>query len=155
MLNESADIPHVVAPPPLIYALPLLAGLLLHHFRPLAILPTPWAHGLGALFVVLGLIGLPAVLAFRRAGTHPQPWRPATALVTTGPYRFTRNPMYIGFTLLYLGISLWVNSLWPVLALPLILVTIQYGVVVREEAYMERRFGEDYIAYRRRVRRWL
>jgi protein-S-isoprenylcysteine O-methyltransferase Ste14 len=63
--------------------------------------------------------------------------------------------MYLGFTLLYLGISLWVNSLWPVLALPLILLTIQYGVVVREEAYMERPFGEDYIAYRRRVRRWL
>jgi protein-S-isoprenylcysteine O-methyltransferase Ste14 len=155
MPNESPDIPHVVAPPPLIYAVPLLAGLLLQHFRPLAILPPPWAHALGPLFVVLGLVGLPAVLAFRRAGTHPQPWRPATALVTTGPYRFTRNPMYLGFTLLYLGISLWVNTVWPLLLLPLILLTIQYGVVTREEAYMERCFGDDYRTYRSRVRRWL
>jgi protein-S-isoprenylcysteine O-methyltransferase Ste14 len=155
MRYESEDIPNVLAPPPLIYGLPLLVGLLLHHFRPLAVLPPPWAHAFGPLFTVLGLVGLPAVLAFRQAGTRPEPWRPTTALVTTGPYRFTRNPMYLGFTLLFLGIALWVNTLWPLLALPFILPTIHYGVVIREEAYMERRFGDAYRAYRNRVRRWL
>lgn len=155
MPNASPDPLRVVAPPPLIYATPLLAGLLLQYFRPFAIVPPPWARVLGPVLTVLGFIGLPAVLAFRRAGTHPSPWRPVTALVTTGPYRFTRNPMYLGFTLLYLGISVWVNTVWPLLPLPLILLTMQYGVVAREEGYMERRFGEDYRQYRTRVRRWL
>lgn len=155
MSTESPDIPRVVAPPPLIYALPLVAGLLLHHFRPVHALPPSWARIIGPLCVAFGLIGLPALLAFRRAGTRPQPWHPATALVMTGPYRFTRNPMYLGFTLLYLGTSLWVNSIWPLLALPVVLVTVQIGVVAREEAYMERRFGDEYRAYKTRVRRWL
>jgi protein-S-isoprenylcysteine O-methyltransferase Ste14 len=98
---------------------------------------------------------LPAVLAFRRAGTHPQPWRPATALVVTGPYRFSRNPMYVGATLFYIGISFWVNSLWPLLLLPVVLVIMSRGVIAREEAYLERLFGDEYRSYRSRVRRWL
>jgi protein-S-isoprenylcysteine O-methyltransferase Ste14 len=155
MPDDSPDIPHVIAPPPVIYALPLAGGLVLNHFHPVPVLPSAWAHTLGPLCLALGLIGLPAVLAFRRAGTHPQPWRPSTALVTTGPYRFTRNPMYLGFTLLYLGVSFWVNTAWPLVALPAILLVIRYGVVAREEAYMERRFGDAYLAYRARVRRWL
>jgi len=155
MADNSPDIAHVIAPPPLIYALPLLAGLLLDHYYPQAIVPQSWAHILGPLVVVLGFFGLPAVLAFRRAGTHPQPWKPTTALVVTGPYRFSRNPMYVGFTLFYLGISVWVNSLWPLLLLPLVLVVMSRGVIAREERYLERRFGDDYRAYRARVRRWL
>ena len=155
MADNSPDIAHVIAPPPLIYALPLLAGLLLHHYYPQAIVPPAWAQILGPLVVVLGFFGLPAVLAFRRAGTHPQPWKPTTALVVTGPYRFSRNPMYVGFTLFYLGISVWVNSLWPLLLLPLVLVVMSRGVIAREERYLERRFGDDYRAYRARVRRWL
>jgi len=155
MANDSADTAHVIAPPPLIYALPLLAGLLLNHFRPQAVLPPAWAHLLGPLIVLLGFGALPAVLAFRRAGTHPQPWRPATALVVTGPYRFSRNPMYVGATLFYIGVSLWVNSLWPLLLLPVVLVIMSRGVIAREEAYLERRFGDEYRSYRSRVRRWL
>jgi len=155
MASESADHAHVLAPPPLIFALPLLAGLVLQHFRPQAVLPTAWAHLLGPLIVLLGFGALPAVLAFRRAGTHPQPWRPVTALVVTGPYRFTRNPMYLGATLFYIGTSLWVNSLWPLLLLPIVLWIMNRGVIAREEAYLERRFGDEYRSYRARVRRWL
>ncbi len=155
MPDDFTDIPHVIAPPPLIYALPLLAGLLLNHFRHQAVLPPRWAHVRGPLSVLLGFIGLPAVIAFRRAGTNPQPWKPATALVVTGPYRLSRNPMYVGFTLLYLGISLWVNTLWPLIFLPIVLLVMRRGVISREEAYLERRFGESYRAYRARVRRWL
>ncbi len=153
--NDAPDIPHVVAPPPLVYAVPLLAGLLLHHFRPLAALPPGLARVLWPPLVLLGFIGLPAVIAFRRAGTHPQPWRPTTALVITGPYRITRNPMYVGFTFLYLGITLWVNALWPLLALPIVLVIMRRGVIAREEVYLERCFGDVYRAYCSRVRRWI
>lgn len=155
MSEDPSDIPRVVAPPPLIYGLPLLAGLLFERFRPQAVLPSRWALVLGPLFTLLGLIGLPAVIAFLRAGTPPQPWRPTTALVVTGPYRFTRNPMYVGFTFLYLGISLWVNTLWPLLLLPVVLLIMDRGVIAREEAYLERRFGDSYRAFRARVRRWL
>lgn len=155
MPDASPDIAHVIAPPPLIYAVPLFAGLLVHRYRPQTVLPPSWAHVVAPLFVLLGFVGLPAVLAFRRAGTPPQPWRPVTAFVTTGPYRYSRNPMYVGFTLLYLGISLWVNTLWPLVLLPLVLLVMARGVVVREEAYMTRRFGEEYRSYCTRVRRWL
>ncbi|MEO8030037.1 MAG: isoprenylcysteine carboxylmethyltransferase family protein [Gemmatimonadota bacterium] len=155
MPDDATDIPHVIAPPPLIYAVPLGIGLLINHFRPLAVLPPPWAHVLGPLAVLLGFIGLPAVLAFRRAGTNPQPWKPATALVITGPYRLSRNPMYLGFAFFYLGISLWVNAVWPLLFSPFVLGAMRWGVISREEAYMERRFGESYRSYRARVRRWL
>ena len=155
MNDPSRDTAGVIAPPPLIYALPLLAGLGLQHYWPRAVIPAAWAGLFGPLVTALGLIGLPAVLAFRRMGTPPEPWRPSTALVLTGPYRFTRNPMYLGFTLLYLGISLWVNSLWPLLFLPLILVVMVRGVIVREEAYLDRRFGDTYRTYRATVRRWL
>lgn len=155
MATDSADNAHVIAPPPLIYALPLFGGLLLHHYRPWLVIPPAWASILGPLIVALGFVGLPAVVAFRRAGTQPQPWRPTTALVVTGVYQFSRNPMYVGFTLFYVGISLWVNSLWPLLFLPLVLGIMTYGVIAREEAYLERLFGDEYRAYRSRVRRWL
>jgi len=155
MPETSPDLPHVIAPPPLIYGVPLAAGLVLNHYRPWPALSAELARIAGPVFVTLGFIGLPALLAFLRAGTHPEPWRPATALVLTGPYRLTRNPMYLGLALLYLGISLWVNTVWPLLALPLVLLVIHFGVVRREEAYLERRFGEQYRAYRARVRRWI
>ena len=145
----------VIAPPPVLYAVPLAIGLLLQRWHPIPILTPPIATFLGIVCVGLGFVGLPAVLAFRRAQTSPKPWVPSTALVTTGPYRFTRNPMYLGFTLLYLGAALWTNAAWPLLFLPIVLVVMHYGVIVREEAYMARTFGEDYQRYRQRVRRWL
>lgn len=145
----------VIAPPPLIYGVPLLAGLLLQWAMPRTLLPHAAARWLGPVVFALGFVGLPAVVAFRRAGTHPQPWRPVVALVDTGIYRWTRNPMYLGMTLWYVGASLWVNTPWPLLALPIILPLMQYGVIRREEAYLTRRFGERYLEYARRVRRWI
>lgn len=145
----------VIAPPPLVYAIPLVCGLVLQHWYPRAIVAHRVAVPLGIACVLLGLVGLPAVRAFRRAKTSPRPWRPSTALVTTGPYRFTRNPMYVGMTLLYAGVAIWANTVWPLLFLPLVLVVMQVGVIAREEAYLERVFGDAYREYRRRVRRWL
>ena len=87
--------------------------------------------------------------------TSPLPIKPTTAIVATGPYRFTRNPMYVGLAALYLGITLWVDSLWPVLFLPAVLFMIQRFVIAREERYLEAKFGDQYRGYKARVRRWI
>lgn len=153
--QKARDIPGIVAPPPLLYAGALLVGLALHRIRPQPIVPHRWAGPLGAVLVLAGLAGFMAVWSFVRAGTSPNPWRPSTHLVVTGPFRFSRNPMYLGFTLIYLGVSVWINALWPIVLLPLVLLVMQRGVIHREEAYLERRFGAAYREYRARVRRWL
>ena len=145
----------VLAPPPLVFGVPLVIGLLLDRWRPFPFLPAGLALWIGGALLLGFLVGLPAVIAFRRARTSPNPWRPTTALVTGGPYRFTRNPMYLGFVFLYLGVSCWVDTLWPLFFLPFVLVVMQFGVIVREEAYLEELFGEEYRAFRKRVRRWL
>ena len=145
----------VVAPPPLLYAIPLVAGLLLQHWHPLPMLAPGRGTIPGIVLLLSGLVWAPALTAFRRASTSPKPWVPSTALVTSGPYRFTRNPMYLGFTLMYLGVTFWANTLWPLLFLPLVLFVMHYGVILREEAYMATTFGPAYAEYRARVRRWL
>jgi len=101
------------------------------------------------------LLGLTALGLFRREGTKPEPWKPSSALVTGGVFRFTRNPMYLGMLLLYAGGALMAGG--PLTLGPLILVflILNFYVIGREEAYLERRFGEAYAAYRERVRRWL
>ena len=90
-----------------------------------------------------------------RAGTNVDPYEPATAVVTGGPYRFTRNPMYVGFTLMYAGISALFNALPPVLLLPVVQQLMRRGVIEREERYLERKFGDEYLQYKEKVRRWI
>ena len=153
--SPSAPTAGIRVPPPIIYAVPLVVGLLIHRWHPIRILPIGLGAPIGIGALLLGMVGFSAVLSFRRAKTSPKPWKPTTALVTDGPYRLTRNPMYLGFTLLYLGIAFWVNSVWPVFSLPLILVVMQRAVIAREEAYLATLFGDEYRAYRRRVRRWI
>ncbi len=107
-------------------------------------------------FVVAAVVlFVPAVLAFRRAGTPPEPHKPTTAIVTSGPYRFTRNPIYVSFTLVQLGIALWTGSGWILALLVPVIVLMHYGVIAREERYLERKFGDEYNEYRRHVRRWV
>ena len=101
----------MLAPPPLIYLVPLALGLLLHRRYPFELPGRKVTMVVGLGCILAAAIVLPALLAFRRAVTRPEPWRPATALVTEGPYRFSRNPMYLGFTLLYLGIALLFGSI--------------------------------------------
>jgi protein-S-isoprenylcysteine O-methyltransferase Ste14 len=147
----------VVVPPPLIYAGTLAASLLLDLWIGGS------ATGLGSTFravigialIVIGLaIPIVAAAQFRKADTEVRPWKPSTALVTTGIYRFTRNPMYLGMTLIYAGLALLADSALALLVLLLLLAIIQYGVIKREEHYLEITFGEAYRDYRSRVRRW-
>ncbi|HVA89888.1 MAG TPA: isoprenylcysteine carboxylmethyltransferase family protein [Chloroflexota bacterium] len=147
--------PDVVAPPPLIYLGPLLAGLALDRFLPLPRLPAA-LRGAG-LPLLAGGIGLGGwfIASMRRAGTPVDPYQPPTALVENGPFRFTRNPAYLGFALAYAGISLLAGGRWPLVFLPGVLGGIDRGVMAREEAYLQERFGAPYRDYRSRVRRWL
>jgi len=152
----NADNPGVVAPPPFIYAGALAAGLLANRFFRLRFLPRRLARTLGPLVIVCGfLVGLLGFREVRRAGSNVDPYKPVTAVVTGGPYRFTRNPMYLGFTLMYLGISALANALLPVLLLPAILQLMKRGVIEREERYLERKFGEEYLQYKASARRWV
>ncbi len=89
------------------------------------------------------------------AGTSPNPTKPTTKIVVQGPFRFFRNPIYLSFTLIYLGITIATNALWPLLLLPVVLVIIQLRALYPEEKYLEQRFGEEYLRYKARVRRWI
>jgi protein-S-isoprenylcysteine O-methyltransferase Ste14 len=146
----------VIAPPPVLYLAALGIGLVLRLSFPVRVLPQAVARLVGGiaclLFAALGGTGL---LALRRAGTSQNPRRPTTALVISGPFRISRNPLYLSLLCLYAGIALFLNSLWLLLlAVPLIAV-LRLGVIGPEERYLERKFGDEYRQYRAQVRRWL
>jgi protein-S-isoprenylcysteine O-methyltransferase Ste14 len=153
--REGGDNPGVVAPPPFIYAGTLAAGLLLNRLRPTPFLP----RGLrlfGLVSIVGGLLlGLWGVREMRRAETNIDPYRPVHAIVEQGPFRFSRNPLYLSMTLIYCGISAFANALLPFLMLPGVLAVMRKGVIEREELYLEEKFGEKYLSYKGRVRRWI
>ena len=150
------DHPGVLAPAPILYGAAFLVGVLLHGVFPKPILPLDIAP-----LAAFGLLGCGAALAVwsRRtlegAGTNVHPSLPATTLVVTGPFGFSRNPMYVARTLLYLGLGSMVNALGILVALVPLLLVMHYGVITREECYLEAKFGEAYRQYRTRVRRWL
>jgi len=151
-----SDNPGVVAFPPFIYGLPWLVGLGLHFLFPVHLLAPGRPHVIGGVLIVLGIaLAVWGRRAMAHAGTDPNPMHPATALVVDGPFRFTRNPLYVSLTLFYLGLTVAVNALWPLVFLPVVLLVMQRGVVEREERYLEGKFGEAYRAYRARVRRWV
>jgi len=154
--GERADNPGVVAPPPLIFAGALVAGLLLNRLRPTPFLPRTLSRLLGWPLVVTGLLlGLWGFREMRRAGTNVDPYHPTTAIVERGPYGFTRNPLYVGMTLIYSGISARANASLAALLLPAALHVVHYKVIKREERYLEEKFGEEYLRYKGRVRRWI
>lgn len=154
--NEAPDTAGVVAPPPLIYAGALAAGLLAKTLFPTAFLPRAVARLVGLPLLGGGLLlFLSSLRTMRRAGTDVRPHKPTSSLVVEGPYRFTRNPIYLGFTLFYGGITALANSLPSALLLPFVLVVMRRGVIEREERYLERIFGEEYLRYKARVRRWI
>lgn len=151
------DNPGIYFPPPLIFALGVVLGLAVDRLL-------GWSLGLSATIrygLGLGLLvasSVPLLLAlglFRRFGTRPEPWRETTAIVATGIYRYTRNPMYLGMGLAHAGVAIASDSLAALLLLPLVVIVIDRWVIRREERYLQAKFGEDYLAYMNRVRRWL
>ena len=160
MSENNDDIPNIPLRPPLIYLLFLLAGLLLGQLQPLSVSPdflpdeTRWALSLvlflgGAAFMGWGITTL------AKAGEHPNPRKPTGAMVADGPFRFTRNPLYISLLMIQLSLALMANSGLATLASIPTIVTIHFLVVLREEAYLEKKFGAAYADYRARTGRWL
>lgn len=147
-----------LAPPPLLFAAGLVAGVLLDRSFPLVEgAPRLALRVFGGVvpMVVAAWLWIGAISEMRRARTTFDAYGRATALVTTGPFRLSRNPIYVGMTLAYLGASVMLWSAWAPIVLPLVLVALYFGVVRREERHLEARFGAAYEDYRRRVRRWL
>ena len=150
------DHPDIRVPPPLLYLAVLGIALLLQEVAPLPWLPRAETRPLAVVcFASCAVLALWVFAWFRRARTSPLPIRPATTLITDGPFRFSRNPLYLSLVLLYVGITLWLGVLWPLVLLPALVFLVQQLVVLREEAYLESRFGDAYRAYRARARRWL
>ena len=146
----------VIAPPPLIVAAALLAGVGLDLLWPAPFLGRGAQWALGLLLVVpsVALI-LACARMFRRAGTAIEPWKPSTTLLAAGPYRRTRNPIYLAMIVGYVGLACAIDSLWIVALTPVPIALLHWGVVRREERYLEARFGEPYRDYCGRVRRWI
>ncbi|MDQ5827213.1 MAG: isoprenylcysteine carboxylmethyltransferase family protein, partial [Chloroflexota bacterium] len=137
MSEQAQEHANVVAPPPLIYGGGLALGLLMQRLVPVRFGRTV-ARPVGVTLIVLNfVIGVPAFVTMRRARTSVRPDVPTTTLVTTGPFRYTRNPIYLSFVLLYTGIALLADALWPLLLLPLVQAVMNRGVIAREEAYLE------------------
>ena len=142
--------------PPLVYLGSIGLGLLVHFFWPVELLPASVSAPIGVMVVlVAGALFISAVRTFRRADTPVPGNRPTIAVVRTGPYRFSRNPVYLAFTLFQVGLAAGVNSLGLLLALLPALALMALVVIPREERYLEARFPAEYLPYKRAVRRWL
>lgn len=154
--NETPDI---LVFPPLLAAAGPVAAALLGWLLPLRLLPPLGLSGIavpGALLLVAGgALAFWGKRTFEKAATNVNPHRPALRLVENGPYRFTRNPMYLGIVLAELGLALALSLDWLLLLTPVIWAVLHWGVVLREEAYLTRRFGQPYTDFLSRTRRWI
>jgi protein-S-isoprenylcysteine O-methyltransferase Ste14 len=156
MPSDEQDKAGVVAPPPLIYLGPLVFGLLLSRRFPIAFLPRRITRSLGWPLLSGGVLLISWFeWVIHYAGTPANPYKPVSRMITEGPFQYTRNPAYLSMTMIYTGIASLVNSLWAILLLPVALQVIQRGVIEREERYLERKFGEEYLRYKVQVRRWI
>ena len=148
-------------PPPVVYLGPLILGLLLNRRIPAPFLPRGLTRILGLPLISGGvLLGGWTYRMMRRADTPitGEPFvagKPTTSLVTQGPFRYTRNPGYLGAAMVYAGIASLANALWAVLLLPVTLLMMQHTAIEREERYLEGKFGEEYLRYKAQVRRWI
>jgi protein-S-isoprenylcysteine O-methyltransferase Ste14 len=145
----------VRVPPPLFYVAGFLIGVGLELALPIDRPPTAVSVA-GAVIGIAGWLALDgsAMHLFRRAGTSMIPFRPSTALVTTGPYRFSRHPMYLGMAFLYVGLAFAFGFVWPLVVLPVVILAVDQLVIGIEEAYLVRRFGQPYCDYMKRTRSW-
>jgi protein-S-isoprenylcysteine O-methyltransferase Ste14 len=156
-MENTTDNSNSVIRPPIAWALSFVAGLGLDWLYPMpfvpAFMPAAWVGS--AIFALGFVLAIWAIVTVRKAGTRVETNRPTTTIVASGPYRFTRNPIYVGMFLGQSGLAVGFNSLWLLATLVPFYFVIRYGVVAREEAYLERKFASVYLDYKSRVRRWL
>jgi protein-S-isoprenylcysteine O-methyltransferase Ste14 len=155
-MSTTTDHPHVLVLPPLLYTGTLGVALLLHWLKPWY-LPNGWRVRITGivLIVAAAALGIWGERTLKRAGTNVNPREPTLAIVSDGPYRFTRNPLYVALIGLYLGITLAVGTAWPLVFLIPVLLITHYGIIKREERYLVGKFAEPYVAYMKSVRRWI
>jgi protein-S-isoprenylcysteine O-methyltransferase Ste14 len=145
-----------VARPPLIFLCSILTGVMLDFVFPLPFLPPPLSMPFGIAIIVVAVVLFSwSLRQLRAAGTPVRGNQPTTVIVRTGPYRLSRNPIYLAFSLLQLGIAIWVNSLWVLATLGPAVLLVSCVVIPREEQYLERKFGAEYLEYKAGVRRWV
>ena len=146
-------------PPPAVPVVGLIVGIAVHRFAwplPMGIPEGVMRYGLAAVLILLGLGLLAAAIGlFRSSGQDPAPWENTPEIISTGIYRFTRNPMYLGMGVLQAGIGVALNNAWIVILVPLVWLTIYYIAIRHEEAYLEQKFGTPYTEYKNSVRRWI
>ena len=155
--NAAQDVAHLgLVRPPLVFLTSLVTGALIQLARPRPFFPETLAVPLGASLVVVAIALFSSAVAKFRAARTPVPARkPTTVIVRTGPYRSSRNPIYLAFSALQVGIALWVDSLWLLVTLVPALALMSFWVIPREERYLEARFHSEYLPYKSSVRRWL
>lgn len=154
--DTGSDSPRVFSPPPLLFASAIAAGAVVDGDLPGRGELLGWPQLAGYAFALAGLALIGASLGlFRRYGTRPEPWQPASTLIRSGIYRYSRNPMYLGMACLSIGLCIFFESIAAVLLVAGVCVLMDRFVIAREEAYLSRRFGSDYDGYKRQVRRWL
>jgi protein-S-isoprenylcysteine O-methyltransferase Ste14 len=154
MSEEAAN--RGIVRPPLVYLCAIILGLLINFLWPIHILSRAASFALGVM-VVIGAVVIftSAVRAFRRAGTPIPGGLPTVTIVRSGPYSFSRNPIYLAFSLIQIGIALLFNSVWIVFTLVPAVAIMAFVVIPREERYLESKFQSDYLSYKGSVRRWL
>ena len=154
--SKPVDHAGVWVPPPLIYLVLFGLGVLLHQIVPFSIPLALPMHVAALLFLGGGLLLLVwSNLLFRRAHTSLVPVKPSKLLVVSGPYRLTRNPMYLGLLCVYIAVALWFGVVWALILVPLVMLAVQRLAIAKEEPYLEQKFGDSYRQYRAHVRRWI
>jgi protein-S-isoprenylcysteine O-methyltransferase Ste14 len=158
MMTEK-DKPNVIAPPPLIFLSGLLLGGIVQWYYPFYIFSAEYliySIIAGILLAVSGFgIILTAHLKMKKAQTNIEPWKPTNSIISDGIYSYSRNPIYVAMALIYTGTAFLFNSVWFLPLLVLVLLIVHFCVILREEKYLERKFGDEYLNYKNRVRRWL
>lgn len=156
--KDDGDHAHIIAPPPVIFGIILAAALLIDKCFPLTIMAHPGTLSkvlANSLFAISGVIMVSTTRLMLRKKTALRPEKSTTTIVTEGFFRYSRNPLYLSLIMIYSGISIHANSLWLVFFLPVFFVALERGVVLREEKYLEGKFGDEYVRYKKNVRRWI
>ncbi len=155
-MNRAPDQRHFLDIPPVYFVLAILSMIALSRWLPIASFDHPALFYLGIILILVGIaIDISSVLLFSKAGTGVRPFTSSTAVVKAGPFRFTRNPMYLGMMIILFGGFLLSGSLSPILVIPIFFLWIHSRFVLPEEAHMERHLGAAYLNYKKSVRRWL
>tara|TARA_Y100000310_G_C20530024_1_gene737947 strand:+ start:194 stop:658 length:465 start_codon:yes stop_codon:yes gene_type:complete len=150
------DTPGVLLPPPLILIIFAIAGAIANKLEPMGISDSSWIMISGFMMIILGVVIIKTSIKYMNlAETNVNPYRPSSKIVTDGPFHYSRNPIYVGLSIGYLGFAPMFISYWILILFPAYFLTMTFGVIKREEKYLEKKFGQEYLDYKRKVGRWL